>query len=105
MGVSLCPTDIINAPIEKVWSFLSEPANYALWWGVRTRSIVPEGRAQAGQKIHAKNGGLAVNVIVNSVDESKHQIHLTTTLPFGITVCSHITCTPLKNGTCQVSFG
>ncbi len=45
--------DIIHAPVEKVWPFLSEPANYALWWDAQTVSIVPEGRAQPGQKIHA----------------------------------------------------
>ena len=105
MSVSVCPIDIINAPVEKVWSFLSEPANYALWWAAKTRSIVPEGRAQSGQKIHAKAGGLDLTVVVNSSDDSKRQLHLTTMLPFGITVDSHITCTPLENGTCQVSFG
>ena len=105
MSVSVCPIAIINAPIERVWTFLSEPANYALWWDAQTRSIVPEGRAQSGQKIHAKSSGLDVNVIVNSIDESKRQIHLTTMLPFGITVYNHITCTPLENETCQASFG
>jgi hypothetical protein len=97
--------EIINAPIEKVWTFLSEPANYGLWWDAHTRSIVPEGRAQSGQKIHAKASGLDINVIVNSVDDSKHQIHLTTMLPFGITVHNHISCTRVENGTCQVTFG
>jgi hypothetical protein len=105
MSVNVCPIEIINAPIQRVWPFLSEPANYALWWDAQTRSIVPEGRAQSGPRIHAKTGGLEVNVIVNSLDQSKHQIHLTTMLPFGITVYNHIACTPLANGTCQVSFG
>jgi hypothetical protein len=86
-------------------TFLAEPVNYALWWDAQTRSIVPEGRAQAGQKIHAKASGLDVNVVVNSVDECKRQIHLTTMLPFGITVFNHITCAPLETGTCQVTFG
>jgi hypothetical protein len=105
MSVSVCPIAIINAPIGKVWTFLSEPANYALWWDAQTRSIVPEGHAQSGQRIHAKTRGLDVNVIVISIDESKRQIHLTTMLPFGITVDNHITCTALENGACQVSFG
>jgi hypothetical protein len=105
MSVSVCPMDTIHAPIEKVWPLLSEPANFDLWWDAETRSIVPEGRAHAGQRIHAKNSGLNINVIVRSSDESKHQIHLTTMLPFGITVNNHITCTPLENGICQVSFG
>src|SRR5450432_2665164 len=93
MSVSVCPIDIINAPIENVWSFLSEPANYALWWDAKTLSIVPEGPAQSGQKIRAQTSGLDVNVIVNGCDEFKHQIHLATMLPFGITVDNHITCT------------
>jgi hypothetical protein len=58
MSVSVCPIAIINAPIERVWTFLSEPANYALWRDAQTRSIVPDGRAQSGQKIHAESSGL-----------------------------------------------
>ena len=52
MSVSVCPLDTIHAPVERVWSFLSEPANYALWWDAQTRSIVPDGPASPGQKIY-----------------------------------------------------
>src|SRR5690349_1726131 len=100
MSVSVCPIAIINAPIEKVWPFLSEPANYASWWGVQTCSTAPEGRAQAGQIIQGKTRGMIINVIVNSIDESKRQIHLTTMIPFGITIRNHISGTPLQDGTC-----
>jgi hypothetical protein len=105
MTISTCPIATINAPIERVWELLSEPANYDLWWDAQTRSIVPEGRAQAGQKIFAKTGGLNMLAIVNGVDESKYQIHLTTKLPFGITGFNHFTCTALPNSTTQVSLG
>jgi len=105
MSVNVCPLAIVNASVEKVWTFLSEPVNYALWWDAQTCSILPEGHAQAGQKIHARTSGLSINVTVDSIDESKRQIHLTTLVPFGITVYNHITCTPLEKGTCQVSFG
>jgi hypothetical protein len=105
MSASVCPIAIINAPIENVWPFLSEPANYPSWWDVPTCSTVPEGPAQAGQIIHAKARGLTIKVIVNSIDESKGQIHLTTMFPFGITVYNHIPGSPLGDRTCQVSFG
>lgn len=105
MTLSTCPIATIHAPIERVWELLAEPANFDLWWEARTRSIVPEGRAHAGQKIFAKVGGLNMLAIVDGVDESKHQIHLTTKLPFGITGFNHITCTALPNSTTQVSFG
>ena len=52
MSVNICPIAKVNAPIERVWNFLSEPANYALWWDAQTLSIVPEGRASAHSAAH-----------------------------------------------------
>jgi hypothetical protein len=46
-----------------------------------------------------------VTVMVKDVDEAKRQIHLTTVLPWGITVHNHITCLPLDPAHCRVSFG
>jgi uncharacterized protein YndB with AHSA1/START domain len=105
MSVSTCPIAIINAPIEHVWEFLAEPANYDLWWDAKTESIVPEGRAQAGQRVHAKAGGFNILLTVDTVDKSKHKIDFTTKFPFGITGFNHLTCTALLDSTTQVSFG
>jgi uncharacterized protein YndB with AHSA1/START domain len=109
MSVSVCPVATIHAPVERVWSFLSEPANYALWWDAQTRSITPEGPASPGQRIYAQTTALGkdwnVKVMVEEVDEAKHQIHLTIVLPWGITVHNHITCIPLGYAHCRVSFG
>jgi hypothetical protein len=109
MSVSVCPIANIEAPLEKVWSFLSEPENYALWWDAQTRSISPAGHAIPGQKINAQSTAFGkrwnVNILVEGLDEKRHQIHLKTMLPLGITVFNHITCTPLKNAVTQVSFG
>jgi hypothetical protein len=104
MSVRVCPIAIINAPIEKVWPFLSELANYTSWLDLQMCSIVPASRAGAGQTICGKNRGMNVSVTVDRIDESKRQIHLTTMIPFGITVHNHITGTPLEDGNCQVSF-
>ena len=109
MSISVCPLATIHAPVERVWSFLSEPTNYALWWDAQTRSIVPEGPASPGQTIYAQTTALGkhwtVTVMVKDVDEAKRQIHLTTVLPWGITVHNHITCLPLDPAHCRVSFG
>jgi hypothetical protein len=67
MGLSTCPIATVNAPIEKVWELLAEPANYDTWWDARTRSIVPEGRAQVGQRIHSKAGGLNIFLTVDAL--------------------------------------
>jgi ligand-binding SRPBCC domain-containing protein len=109
MGVYICPIANIEAPLERVWSFLSEPANYALWWDAQTQAIAPAGSAQPGQKIKAQSRALGkqweVNILVEGVDEPKHQLHLKTMLPFGITVFNHITCTAINNAATQVTFG
>ena len=105
MGLSTCPIASVNAPIEKVWELLAEPANYDSWWEARTRSIVPEGPAQRGPRVHAKAGGFSIFLTVDAVDESKHKIDFTTKFPFGITGFNHLACTALPNSTTQVSFG
>jgi uncharacterized protein YndB with AHSA1/START domain len=122
MSTSVCPLATINAPVERVWSFVSEPANYAFWWDARThwsflseptdaqtQSNVPEGPASPGQKIYAQTTAMGkrwtVTVTVKDVDEANRQIRLTTVLPGGITVHNHITCLPLDPAHCRVSFG
>jgi uncharacterized protein YndB with AHSA1/START domain len=105
MTLSTCPIDTINAPIERVWELLSEPANYDLWWDAKTSSIDPEGRAQVGQRVYAKAGGFNILLAIDAVDESKHKIDFTTKFPFGITGFNHLTCTALHNSATQVSFG
>ncbi len=105
MSVNVCPMDVVNAPVERVWELLSEPANYDLWWDAKMQSIIPDGHAQAGQRVHAKAGGFHILLTVDAVDESKHKIDFTSKFPFGITGFNHLTCTALPNSTTQVSFG
>ena len=105
MNVSVCPLAVVNAPLERVWELLSEPANYDSWWDAKTQSIIPEGHAQAGQRVRAKAGGFNIFLTVDAVDESKHKIDFTTKFPFGITGFNHLTCIVLTHATTQVSFG
>jgi uncharacterized protein YndB with AHSA1/START domain len=109
VSVSLCPIATIQAPAPQVWQFLAEPKQYGRWWDARTLSIVPTGPAQAGQHIEAQTRALgrgwAVHIVVERVDETQRQLELTTRLPLGITVYNHITCAPVDNVTCRVTFG
>jgi len=109
VSISLCPIATIHAPINRVWSFLSQPANYALWWDAETRRITPPGPARSGQKIFAQTTALGkrwdVHVLVKEVDAAGRWVDLKTMLPFGITVHNHITCTPLDDANTRVAFG
>jgi ligand-binding SRPBCC domain-containing protein len=109
MSVSVCPIAIVNAPPERIWALLSEPASYAVWWDADTRTITPSGPAQPGQTILAQTRGLGlkwpVRISVNAVDAARRAIDLTARLPLGITVYNHITVAPAEGGAGRVSFG
>jgi uncharacterized protein YndB with AHSA1/START domain len=109
MTTSLCPIATVNAPVERAWSLLADPAGYAAWWDAHTRAVLPPGPARPGQRVEADSRALGrswdVTVIVQAVDEARHNLKLTTRLPLGITVYNSITCTPLDPSTCRVSFG
>jgi hypothetical protein len=105
-GMSACPIAVINAPLEQVWDLLSVPARFDDWWEAKTESIDPPGPAQPGQVIGARLGRwLAMKVVVDGVDSARHHVDLTTSLPFGFTGHNHITCIPLAEDRCQVTFG
>ncbi len=92
-----------------VWKLLAEPANFSIWSDAQVDRVVPDGPAQAGQRVAGHARGLGINwpvqIEVRGVDAAHKTLDLTTALPFGITVDNHITVTPLNGGACQVSFG
>jgi uncharacterized protein YndB with AHSA1/START domain len=109
VSFTTCPIAEVHAPIERVWAYLAQPSNYALWWDAETTAIIPEGPVRPGQKILGRTRALArewpVTVLVRHVDEAHHALELTTTLPLGITVHNHISCTPAGSASCRVAFG
>jgi hypothetical protein len=96
-------------PPSEFGSYISDPASYDLWWDAQTLSIAPEGSARPGQEVRAQTAALGkrwpVSVRVEMVDDSERRIHLKTVLPLGITAHNHISCVPLDETNCRVSFG
>lgn len=109
MSFSTCPIATVEAPIERVWRLLADPALYAQWWDAQTCSIIPAGLAHSGQQIHAQTVALGkrwdVHITIQAVTPEKHQLELVTRLPLGITVLNHIHCTPLDSQHTRVGFG
>ncbi len=58
MSLRVYPIASVHAPIQRVWSFLSQPNNYAQWWDAKTIGIEPAGPAQPSQRIHARSVAL-----------------------------------------------
>jgi ligand-binding SRPBCC domain-containing protein len=109
MSFTTCPVAIIDAPSEKVWSLLDTPENYARWWDAETCAIIPQGSAQPGQRIFAETREFGrkwkLSVQVERIDEAGRQLDLRTSLPFGISMRNHFTCSPVGERQCLVSFG
>lgn len=107
MSLSVCPIAVIQAPIERVWGLLANPVTYTDWTDDVIDRVVPEGRAQAGQRVVGHTRWLARTVLINvrGVDSIRRTPDLTTSLPFDISVLNYITVTPLDASSCQVSFG
>ncbi len=109
MSLRVCPIASVHAPADKAWGFLTEPDNFALWWDATTEWIIPPGPAQPGQRVHGATTAFGiqwdVEVLVENIDRSRHALDVMTTLPFGIIVFNHITCTTLDPTSCQISFG
>lgn len=109
MPVSVCPSAIVAAPAEVVWSLLMRPETYDLWWDAHTERITPEGPAAPGQVVTAWASGFgkrwAVRAEIGQIDAGKHQIDVTTTLPLGIQVHNHISCAPLDASSSRLQFG
>ena len=109
MAVSVCPTDIVHAPAERVWALLSDPAKFDLWWDAHTDRITPPGPAQPGQTVEAHAHGLGrdwpIHFAVNAVDPAHHSLDLSTHLPLGIHMHNHLTVVPIDAGSSRLTFG
>jgi len=109
MVVSVCPADIVAAPVEDVWALLNQPSRYGEWWDAHVEHIEPEGPATPGQKIYITSSGLGkrwdVRFIVKTVNPVRHQIQFDVTLPLSIVDHVTITCTSVDAVSCRVQYG
>jgi len=56
MTYASCPTSIVNAPVEIVWSLLTRPEKWGDFYDVRVTSVEPVGPAMVGQTVFAESG-------------------------------------------------
>ncbi len=103
----ICPTDVVSAPVERVWTLLT--SDYTTWADARLVSREPEGAAVPGQRIHLTSSELGlmfhVHFTVERVDLSTHTLGLFVQLPFGMTMRDAIVCTPLGPDRTHVEYG
>jgi hypothetical protein len=103
-----CPTDLVNAPIDIVWTLLTHPADWAGFFDIRISHIVPPGAASVGQKIHAESGPhflhLPVTLEFTEIDVAKRVIGLSVQLPLHVKVLENLSCSVVSDTQCRVNY-
>lgn len=109
MSLTVCPAAIVAAPVEVVWNILSQPAHYSLWADAQLQKIEPDGPAVAGQTVHFTSKALGITwpivFKVEKVDAERHQLGLYATLPLGLQMRPHVSCTSIDATTSRVQYG
>jgi uncharacterized protein YndB with AHSA1/START domain len=101
----VCPSDVVDAPADRVWQLLATPVELARW-SETTVVDGPDRELRAGDRLVLGAGpGHAMRVIfrVQDVVAPQH-LALHIRLPLGVTNHEVIRIAPLGARACRVSF-
>src|SRR5690348_6731500 len=86
--LSVCPSALVEAPVERVWSLVARPEGYDRWVDAALVAAEPDGPVQPGQQLHLVTRELgwtfAITFHVDEVDAERHRLHLLIELPMGV---------------------
>lgn len=103
--IETCPSDIVEAPAERVWELLTDPQKLAGWSGTavidgpRTRPLVVGDRLVLGVELGLRTV-LDVRVLA-----APREFTVDVRLPLGVVNHETVQITPLDERRCRVSFG
>jgi uncharacterized protein YndB with AHSA1/START domain len=107
--LSVCPSAVIDAPVDRVWELVTRPEGFDLWTDATLVSAEPDGRASAGQELHLVTRALGwtfvVRISVREVDADRHRVGFLVALPFGVVNDQVMTMTEAGEGRTLVRFG
>lgn len=107
--LSVCPSAVVDAPVERVWDLLTQPEGFHLWADAAVVAAEPDGPARPGQVLHlvtrALGWAFAVTITVREVDAEQRRLHFVVELPFGIVNDEVITMAEAGGGRTLVRFG
>jgi uncharacterized protein YndB with AHSA1/START domain len=100
--MDVCPTDVILAPVERVWRLVTEPRDLAHWSGTRLVEA-PTRAIRAGDQLVFRAGVFLITFDVVDLDAPR-QLTLDIALPLGVKNREQIQITPIDARTCRTTF-
>jgi hypothetical protein len=98
---------VVSAPIEIVWSLLTDPARWGDFFDVRIIRVKPAGSAVVGHRYYGESGPrflhLGLKFEYSEVNVAQQKLGLNVQLPFGITVREDLDCIPFSSTRCRVN--
>ena len=103
-----CPTGVVNAPVETVWTLLTHPEGWGDFYNVRITAADPAGPAVVGQTVFAQSGPeflhLTLRFRFTEIDALNYKLGFDARFPFGVTVREDMSCIPLGQQQCRVNY-
>jgi hypothetical protein len=103
-----CPTGVVNAPVEIVWTLLTHPEGWGDFYNVRITAADPAGPAVVGQTVFAESGPeflhLKLQFRFTEIDALNYKLGFDVRFPFGVTVREDLSCVPLGQQRCRVKY-
>lgn len=107
-ATSSCPTVVVDAPADTVWTLLTNPAGWPSFYDVRVMRIEPAGRATVGQRVFAESGPrwlhLPVMLTYTDIDPGMRSLELDVKMPLGLAVNEALSCSPISDRQCRVNY-
>jgi hypothetical protein len=108
MKYASCPTGVVNAPVEVVWTLLTHPEGWGDFYNMRITAADPAGPAVVGQTVFAQSGPeflhLKLQFRFTEIDALNYKLRFDARFPFGVTVREDMSCIPLGQQQCRVNY-
>ena len=103
--IETCPTDVVNAPAEKIWQLVTSRDRLQRWIPMRVKTA-PDRPIVEGDVVRFVAGPFGILemkwVVGRTIEPRELQLHIE--LPFGIVNEEVIQIAALKSGGCRVAF-
>ena len=105
MAIQICPTKIVEAPVDRVWRLLTMPSDLQRWSGLKIVKGPDREIAKGDQLVFRAGLGGLLEIRFHVMDlERSRRMAIGVQFPFGIVNDEVIIITPQPNGACRVTY-